>query len=343
MSQRVGKLQQENAKLREEIKRLKGALKDINHDITQEPTVMKPKKESSLSKERKKIIREEIDNRCNYIIPSAAMLKKKNSEVPEPGKIIEPETLVASFGQEEDKNFLENSGKAFTNFINEADSGDVSGYSSKDDVKDLSIEAESAIENSPEFDQIVSGVNFPGSIVPKVLKESFSSYYNDESVNKTINEKSLEEFSDRIIPYKEKKDLIKIDKNSSDLVITEKPYQNVPSSLNEKTLISEIEALRKENLKLRLQISGSNKKLTRKARSKSKSKSPIRKAKSRSMTPRDLSSRPVKRNVSNRSLISELNLTPRRSRHCNTCDHLLSKGYSTKYCSKHGNAKLNPK
>lgn len=29
-------------------------------------------------------------------------------------------------------------------------------------------------------------------------------------------------------------------------------------------------------------------------------------------------------------------LNPSRSRHCPACDHLLSKGYSTKHCSKHG-------
>ena len=177
-------------------------------------------------------------------------------------------------------------------------------------------------------------------------------------MSRVINDKSLEESSEPVTKIKEKiqeeinNKVIDNEKPKNNQIIetevnTERPTQIINKNFNEKSLISEIEALRRENMKLRLQLNTSSKKTIKRNRSKSKSKanskSPARKCKSRSNTPRDMSSRPIKRNISTRSFNIDMNLTPRRNRHCNTCDHLLSKGYSTKYCSKHGNAKLNSK
>ena len=86
--------------------------------------------------------------------------------------------------------------------------------------------------------------------------------------------------------------------------------------------------------------SRNNLNMRKKSKSLSKSKSQSRKCKSRSITPRNLSTRRLKRNISNNTLVGDSSLTPKRYRHCKTCDHLLCKGYSTKYCGKHGNAKL---
>ena len=371
MAQRVGRLQQENAKLREEIKRLKGALKDINHEIIQE-LPLKQKSKSPLSQDRKKSIRDEIETRCMYVMPNSSVLKKKVDNFVNSNKFDQPDALVASFGLDEEKNFLESTGK------------DKKDYEKEDfDSIDLNEGKNNTQEDpeSPGFEYLPC--QNIGKTEGKILKESFSSYY-DESLSRTMNGKTVEDFSDQILGSTEKVELdinfsnenlkpsnedFKIFNENSKLLNenskvsdenlkifeensrflnenTKNLNQNfAEKNYNEKTLISEIEALRRENSKLRLKLSSSNKRVFARNRSNSKvkSKSPLRKCKSRSNTPRDLSSRPVKRNVSNKSLIFDMNLTPRRARHCNTCDHLLSKGYSTKYCVKHGTAKLNSK
>ena len=127
---------------------------------------------------------------------------------------------------------------------------------------------------------------------------------------------------------------------------TSSPFTKISSDQN---LLQEIESLRLENAMLRMQLHSSKTLKTAKTpnflsgetRSKNlrksrKSKTPkknrenskknknqsISRSKSRSLTPRETSAK------SSRS--------PLRFKHCNICDHLLSKGYSTKYCSKHG-------
>lgn len=385
MAQRVGRLQQENAKLRDEIKRLKGALKDISTEIVQEAPILKPKRERSpLSKERKNELRDEIDNRLNYVIPTKAILKQKalNVNVNENPKFSEPEVFVASFGQEDDKKYMTDTKKAPNIGLNDLGSMNLSPKTEHAPIEtqDFSLEATSSIEDipgSPDFDPPIKPIE--QKIEPRTLKESFSSFYNDESINKTLNDKSFEDIPNSQMIESEKKIFsqeiphIKREETGKKFISdgvkndNERSIQVVSQNFNEKNLMSEIEALRRENTQLRIQLTGGNKKshvsakpppperprnidyenkerITRnlqiRTRSKTRSKSPNRKCKSRSMTPRDLSSRPMRRNISNKSLLSNSDLTPRRNKHCSTCDHLLSKGYSTIYCGKHGTAKL---
>ncbi|OMJ71129.1 hypothetical protein SteCoe_30740 [Stentor coeruleus] len=383
MAQRVGRLQQENAKLRDEIKRLKGALKDINTEIVQEAPILKPKRDRSpLSKERKNELRDEIDNRLNYVIPTKAILKHKALNTVENPKFSDPEVFVASFGQEDDKKYMTDTKKPINVGINELGSINLSPRNEDPPIEsqDFSYEATSSLEDmpgSPDFDPPIKPLE--QKIEPRTLKESFSSFYNDESVNKTLNDKSFECISNSQMVESEKKIFsqevshIKREESARKFISdgvrnnNEQSIQVVSQNFNEKNLMSEIEALRRENTQLRIQLTGGNKKpfvsnkpptsersrtfdyenkerITRnlqiKTQSKTRSKSSNRKCKSRSMTPRDLSSRPMRRNISNKSLLSNSDLTPRRIKHCTTCDHLLSKGYSTIYCGKHGTAKL---
>lgn len=111
----------------------------------------------------------------------------------------------------------------------------------------------------------------------------------------------------------------------------------------EHSLIREIDALREENKLLRGKFqtltpsrrkrgrkrTASSKKLTLKSPSRM-SKSPTRLSKS----PSHLSKSPSANSTLARK--KSRSITPNRYRHCCTCDHLLSKGYSTKYCTKHG-------
>ena len=345
MSQKVGRLQQENAKLREEIKKLKGALKDVNHEITQQATVLKPKREiSPITRDRKKELREEIDSRLNYVIPSKPVLKPKSQS----GKVeefFEPEALVASFGQDEKLNFKKSSRKN-EEILYEIEESP----KTPKEKNDFSIDDTSSIDKTPESPEFESlPQNCMQAADTKLLKDSFSSFY-DESFTKTQCEKPIEDKQTLQKPEPKKPDFQDLPLKPSN------PELSSTVQCPEKILISEIEALRRENMKLRLQLTTSAKDLSlpekttkrtssknctrRRSKSKSKSKSPNRKCISRSITPRDLSSRPLKRDSSNRNILTENDLTPRRSRHCHTCDHLLSKGYSTIYCSRHGTAKL---
>lgn len=361
MSQKVGKLQQENAKLRDEIKRLKGALKDISQD-TIEPIPVKPKPERSpISKDRKKELREEIDSRLNYMIPTKALLRQKSSEGKIQCAVIDPDHFVASFGQEEEeeekhmympKQYLstntdpleatENTEKSIPQ---ETFSTPNSKLSQASSPRHLYTEK---TEDSPEFLKPNNSALI--TVAPQVLKDSFSSFYNDESLNKTLQEKS---FNDSLNTNLENltQPIQSASKKYPESILKTSSSQKVVLSgqkYADKSLLSEIEALRQENTKLRLQLTKTSKPENSRnvrGRSKTKSKSPIRrsksKSKSRSATPKDLSSRRGKRVSCYNVTVGEGDLTPRRSRHCNTCDHLLSKGYSTIYCGKHGTAKLN--
>lgn len=76
---RVDRLQVESSKLREEIKQLKEALNEKKHEVPHEVPVLKPRSHNSpMAESRKKAIREEINLRLNYVIPTTAILKKKS-------------------------------------------------------------------------------------------------------------------------------------------------------------------------------------------------------------------------------------------------------------------------
>lgn len=92
---------------------------------------------------------------------------------------------------------------------------------------------------------------------------------------------------------------------------------------------------RRRNMLLQLQIlqnenSELNNKLTSLARSRTaKSVTPLRKSPAL-RTPKGATRTP--RSVS----VSSCSVTPRRNKHCKFCDVLLSRGYSTRGCTKHG-------
>lgn len=427
MSHRAGRLQQENAKLREEIKKLKGALKDVNQDSSEELPLKAFKEKSPISKDRKKELRDEIDNRLNYMMPSQEVVKARTREVKLEGnekwelnekeKEIEKEKneievrrletreivrersqafvglakgredvvedseemMVASFGHDEEKHVgmpkqvlkdMKGESLEATEQSSKVECfGEIVSPRSIGTLEDDYLKVQSSLErseDSPEFS--ARSPEALKTIDPRVLKDSFSSFYNDESLNKTLQEKSFNEslinppVINQTQPIDQSSGLLKNPKSKypESILKSSSSLKSMPSSQSypEKTLLNEIEALRLENMKLRLQLTKNSKSslgsagtLTRnrsrnkaeirnKSKSVSKSKSPARKCKSRSITPRDLSTRRLRRNVSNNTLVGDSSLTPRRSRHCKTCDHLLSKGYSTKYCGKHGNAKL---
>jgi hypothetical protein len=368
MAQRVGRLQQENSKLRDEIKRLKGALKDIHLDSSEELPLKAFQEKSPISKDRKKELREEIDTRLNYMMPTKELLKQ-----PKVLKDLNEEDMVASFGHEDEKH-LEmpkqvNLSKNSETFENTEKNNKVEYFEalhsprSIGTLEDESIKIQNSLDRSEDSPDFSEKTKKDVKVEPQILKDSFSSFYNDESLNKTLQDKSFNESlaqqaANFTQPFENpyRSELKPPKKMPESILKSSTSLKTMQSSetYSEKSLLSEIEALRQENMKLRLQLtknshaslvslprSRSKAKARSKSKGKSLSKSPTRKCKSRSITPRDLSTRRLKRNASNNTLVGESDLTPRRSRHCKTCDHLLSKGYSTKYCGKHGNAKLN--
>lgn len=150
----------------------------------------------------------------------------------------------------------------------------------------------------------------PNKVNQKSIKDSFGSYYSkDDSIDNQNN----------------------INFSNQDI-----------SRRTEIALLKEIDVLRQENQYLRKKMlkSPSGTFSTRKTQSphdiyslkvlnkrpvspisRGRSKSPNRVSKFIPISPRP---------------ITPSRATPNRLRHCKTCDHLLSKGYSTKYCSKHG-------
>lgn len=91
----------------------------------------------------------------------------------------------------------------------------------------------------------------------------------------------------------------------------------------EKALLEAIETLKEENGVLKERLSHSNSQKV-----KRKSSSNVRSA----STPKHLGHRTNSR----KSFVLEQVFTPLKAKQCKTCDHLLSIGYSTRYCPKHG-------
>lgn len=105
-----------------------------------------------------------------------------------------------------------------------------------------------------------------------------------------------------------------------------------------KTLAQQIEALRLENERLRAQLVSQPVKSPRpqaSSRSRSGSNTPSKSPRPRSPYSRSPSSRTLRPGTSP-SARSSHSRSPLRYRHCKVCDYLLSKGFSTVYCSKHG-------
>lgn len=298
--------QQENNKLREEIKQLRNALKDIKDDIPIQAPLRKLPSNSPKSPPNKYL---DLNTYHTAPLPAHYELPKFQTENPE-------DYLKSSLELSLDSSqFKENSLFLGDNILNPSPRMEISSGLIKifDSPKNYSSPSDKAETISPKKNLETSIEN------PK--KKSFQSSLDSNSLG-----------SDE--------------------------------KIDQKTLLTEIENLRKENTLLRLQLQSKSKpKLKRIAKSPkprvvsvpfslnptqefsdtlpnrkaSRTPKPIRpetirpmqrriysRSKSKSLTPRDLS---VKSN----------DRSPKRYRHCNICDHLLSKGYSTKYCSKHGN------
>ena len=160
----------------------------------------------------------------------------------------------------------------------------------------------------------------------RTLQDSFESYYESESEN-------IEKLGKTELSY-----------------CCYKSQHEKGSRRREKTLMSEIENLRQENNRLRLQLTGENKsskttevqttvrsKTQKRGRSKTRRRSKNRsksKSISKQVTPRSLSATRKLSYLGKKT--PKLSLTPSRTRYCRLCDKLLSKGYSTAFCSKHG-------
>ena len=304
--------QQENNKLREELKKLRGALKDIKDDILIEAPLYVKYEDSPVNV---------INTENNF--DKLESLKSDELE------------MLCKFDRFE---------------------GESSPELIEDSLK-FSIESENKFKGSSYIDEN-SQKKFENSSPPKRLFENFLQSSPD-SKNK-FNELNSSPEKNQKITAAVTENLMDSSKIKTDASISSE------QKINQKKLLKEIENLRKENTKLRLELMSSkseNKNLKQKTasvpfdvdtlnenriRKSHTSKSPqpktankgisentrpskkiiksVSRSKSKSLTPRDLSEK------SNKSPI-----TPRRYKHCNLCDHLLSKGYSTKYCSKHGN------
>lgn len=348
MSQRTSRLQQENARLRDEIRRLKGALKEANQEYSKVSPAFKSQRDrSSASRKRKISCRKNSEERINTVSSKTIEKQKSLMYIDEP-KDLQVIEANPRFKNENNERFLDDS--------HESSISNLEAFSSKPspkmpeilkEIPESSLNLTNSIEKNPE------SINFSSVkpetaqfSEPKLLKDSFSSFY-DDTINKTLNESEISYPAPPENPQNLKCAKLSKPPAPSKPNIPINPA-NIPNDykVHDNSLFLEIEALRRENTKLRLQLNTSSKrnlkKPTIRGRSKSRSKTPVRTTKSKSNTPRDFSSRPMRRNISNKSFTDSGSLS-RRNKHCITCDHFLSKGYSTIYCSKHGNPKLTNK
>lgn len=115
-------------------------------------------------------------------------------------------------------------------------------------------------------------------------------------------------------------------------------YEDREEKGTNKTLAQQIEALRVENERLRAKLVSQPAKSPRpkaSSRSRSNSNTPSRSPRPKSPYSRSPSSR-TPRSGTSPSARSSHSKSPLRYKHCKVCDYLLSKGFSTVYCSKHG-------
>lgn len=321
----------ENTRLREELKMLRGALKDLKDDkLIVAQAIKIPESPINNKKQYDKLDSlhsEDIEHLCKF-------------------------DKIADFSQQ-----------------------DISDSSLKFSLKSVEKSAENLqfkvsstnpikkpVSNDPLYDHLLdSSLRFS--------LDSQSGHFEDLQFKASDSVSGF----DKIKPFARNLETIESEQKVKKVSISEQSFHNLPQSssnnsqmqlkiLDNQSLLSEIENLRKENSKLRDQLkeAQSVKSLKepkivnvpfrnvspRRCRIekdvKSGSKTPkktsvgrifirggrtrsVSRSKSKSLTPRDISYK-----------VPGSPLTPKRYRHCNICDHLLSKGYSTKYCSKHG-------
>ena len=430
MGHRIKRLQGENARLREEIKKLQGALKEVPKERSKSPIPKSRSQSPFESQERRAHIRKEVLNRLqrnNYVeeLPVSARSLPQHGEShyftsfgykEEPPKdsdkenptTYEPQTLDI-FEDNPQVLDLEVDNVAFkpktgkediyprksTDTLEEALYSERSQESKKsaeevDWYKEIdTLKADLAeMEQSSLEDDLASSNKFLNpQESTKNYSEKQSFKFSQVSQGEILQESSYdylgypEEPQEPQEPQKLQESLPKEPQNKQDSIDhfeeTFKPKEEPPKlplkdsfesyyksdtssfSFNksvtdrEKSLLSEIEALREENRILRQQLKPKRqkKKLHRtvevepnpfnpkRTLQTAKSFTTLRRKKSKTrctskpLTPR-FTGKSLERTKSARSL------TPSRTRSCKICDHLLSKGYSTFYCSKHGSKSL---
>lgn len=392
MSIRTGRLQSENAKLREEIKKLQGALKEINNDLPISKT------ESYVSnKEIRYDLRKEVEDSLNSFKNSQSTAQKKEAGTNPVSFDLLPENLQSSSKH----SFMQSPSDEKSNLIS------LFKTTSEDRIVHTF--------ESPDFPKkIKSSLN-----QERNLKDSFDSYYESEQEN--LDKSGRCELSFQDYDNDHEKGSRRKERN----LLTEiETLRNENSSLRNK-LKTSFTKLDKENKAIttdrstsKYKTSRSNlesdraqckvKKTPRKQRSKSpsvmstsiskseiiesKDKSPRHKSKlktprnkissdkspqersrtndkswkssrdkspnrqktcnkltsrssngSKTFTPRTFSQEatPRRSGKDDKSILltsktENRSATPSRSRHCKKCDNLLSSGYSTVDCKKHG-------
>lgn len=324
----------ENSRLREELKMLRGALKDLQEDklIEIQPKKRPEKTESFINsgKELDKLDSlhsEDLENLCKF-------------------------DKIVDFSQQE----LSESSLKFT----------IKSVEKPPEHPELKVSAQNPFKksskNDPLYDHLLdSSLRFS--------LDSQSGYFEDLPYKPSDTNIPF----DKIQPFTAIPESLNSRQKNQRVLLTEPLSSNLPQSssnnslpqyktFDNEILLTEIENLRKENSKLRDQlkvaqsvknfkdpkivnipyrnISPNRTKYEKELKSGSKTPKKtsvgrivvrggrtrsVSRSKSKSLTPRDISYK-----------VPGSPLTPKRFRHCNVCDHLLSKGYSTKYCSKHG-------
>ncbi|CAG9314598.1 unnamed protein product [Blepharisma stoltei] len=348
MSLKSNNVKAENSRLKAEIKYLQLALKDIDKDI--------PLQDSYAPSSHSKIL--EINQSSasdeNYLIQNS--LREQTSEKYKDRKIkdsyqykiyeteyhprdkISVPTHFASFGNTREYYCKPEPHNLHEEMCEEFD------YLEPENENNGSSMGSEALHN--EFYKIKASVEKISNSLDSL--DQYSSYKNKHANKEKIQgENEWNEIKDSFESYYSKENSIESKHESS-----RKLENYVVTSEKELKLLKEIEALRRENNYLRNKLSNSpkpkrqiSKHLSQdKSRSTSIStlkpkpnlnyatESPSRIRSSRSKSPRLALAARTKSPTSK----SPRHTTPTRLRHCRVCDHLLSKGYSTKYCSKHG-------
>ncbi|CAG9315710.1 unnamed protein product [Blepharisma stoltei] len=157
----------------------------------------------------------------------------------------------------------------------------------------------------------------------KVSDSGYDENQNDEFENSShgscILKDVLSDESSGLFHYKPESELSTASKKNI-IQELENEYQ-----LKEQVLLDEIETLKEENGKLKLKLNHSESVKPRKSNVSTNRCS---------STPKNIGNR----SCSGRSIVYEKIFTPLKGKQCKTCDHLLSIGYSTRYCPKHGHS-----
>lgn len=317
--------QQESQKLRDEIKKLRGALKDIQDDILIEAPILK-----------KNALRIPSFNSSSKFVDKIESLRSEEFD------------LLCKFEKfdEDEKleDFLESSFKFGSGGQSKA--GTYTKNSLKSSLTENLIETE-RVEDKKEslsIENLLPAIMFTGMTTEKespMKSLKFAEFPESSSVNEAKDSgtfrKSLldqEKLLTEIEVLRKQNNMLRLRLKSAKTSkkatkVTNVAYRDIsPLLSNERgrrqlsdKQIAEISAMIKIPVKSQSRTPQKQRKSAKKIK---KSHYSMSRSKSKTLTPRDFSAK------------SKSPVTPKRYGHCSVCDHLLSKGYSTKYCSKHG-------